>query len=45
MDTLNQIAQDILGIVKAKRVDDYNVSTAQVKRWINYTRAQLIKMS
>jgi len=43
MDTLNQIAQDILGIVKAKRVDDYNVSAAQVKRWINYSRAQFIK--
>ena len=43
MDTLNQIAQDILGIVKAKRVDDYNVSAAQVKRWINYYRAQYIK--
>jgi hypothetical protein len=43
MDTLNQIAQDILGIVRAKRVDDYNVSAAQVKRWISYTRAQIIK--
>lgn len=43
MDTLNQIAQDILSIVKAKRVDDYNVSAAQVKRWINYYRSQFIK--
>jgi hypothetical protein len=43
MDTLNQIAQDILSIVKARRVDDYNVSAAQVKRWINYYRAQYIK--
>lgn len=43
MDTLNQIAQDILGIIRAKRVDDYNVTAAQVKRWINDYRSVLIR--
>lgn len=43
MNTLNQIAQDILSIVRAKRVDDYIVTAAQVKRWINYKRSVFVK--
>lgn len=43
MATLNQIAQDLIGIVRVKRTDDYNVTPAQVKRWINYKRSVFIK--